>query len=115
MYICECGCVFQEPEAVRYDHGFVGGIYEDHMVCPHCGLENYDEAVQCLRCRTWIPAVSVHGSCFCEHCRRVLDKRIRTSFKYYKDPELRYVEDRVQRYGMDYFMEWGDANKAEED
>lgn len=110
MYICECGCVFQEPEEVYYDHGFVGGVYEYHKVCPHCGLENYDEAVRCIRCHQWMPALSVRGSCFCRDCQGKINERFHRSLEDYKKDEREYLEDRVIENGIEWFMEGENRN-----
>ena len=44
MYRCNhCGSKFDEFDIVNERHGFVTPPYEKIAVCPHCGIDNYEE------------------------------------------------------------------------
>lgn len=102
MFICECGAVFDTPEDIAVDIGY-HGMTEKVSVCPHCGLQNYDEAYTCCNCRAWIPARMVNGAPFCFDCERKLDEKIVKLLGGLTEDEKRYLEDRIGEYGVFYF------------
>ena len=64
-YICDgCDNLFDEPKRLK-DMG--GDIGEDVWVCPYCGCENYEEAIECAICGD-VVRESETENCVCEKC-----------------------------------------------
>ena len=68
-YICkECTNVVEDYEIKREKGEWLDGYYMgDDYVCPHCGSEEFQEAVQCPICGEYVAKEESYDG-FCEDC-----------------------------------------------
>lgn len=65
MYICErCGNTFDEPKELKNMGGDIG---EHDYICPYCGCDEYDEAIECAVCGDIVNESDSH-ECVCDSC-----------------------------------------------
>lgn len=93
MLVClECGRKFETARDVREEHG------ETVAVCPHCGNEEIDEAVRCVRCGEWTG--TMQASCgLCADCEIDADQKLSEMLaQHFAPSERRYL---LEQYGIE--------------
>ena len=70
-YYCnDCKQVFDADDARRIDASFRAGDWikeEYECVCPHCGSDDYSEAVECLMCGEYLSIEDAYDG-YCAEC-----------------------------------------------
>ena len=75
-FVCnKCGTRFNENEAdtEKFVHDEVRPTFVEHYYsCPNCGSMDFEEAMECLRCKRKFPAGELHGMYYCTECMEEL-------------------------------------------
>ena len=93
MYKCaNCGEIFAEP--VKHPRN---GL----MVCPECGIDDFEQAQECAECGDYFFDYELHGG-LCQDCERKALKKIRDATAQLKEEMgetiLRYIEDTMEGF-----------------
>ena len=83
MYYCnDCSSVFEECDIKRgqqLEH-FGTPCHETFAVCPFCGGEDFEDAVQCVKCGEWTRETDCDIDNVCPSCVKDINKRFNEVF-----------------------------------
>ena len=84
MYLCEmCYKPFEKTvPVVRYEGNRAYLVEDENEVCPHCGGNNYTEAIRCKRCGEWKPWSQFKDFYFCHDCMDDMTGALEEIFKF---------------------------------
>lgn len=105
MLICkQCERTFDEEEiaTIKDDRGYCGDAraYEDVAVCPYCGADDIEEAVECVICKEYTDkdhTFKTDNGHICEYCLKAVNIKFYNIIKAEFTPEeieaLRALEE----------------------
>lgn len=96
-YYCrDCKCIIDHDNVVwreactDEDGHYIDGFKGEHAVCPYCGSEDIDDAVQCISCGEWHKEEELTAG-LCPKCEKDIQDKVNEFFKQFSEAEIEYI------------------------